>query len=94
MRHLRDGPSLLEAPVASIMSADVETCVLEDELETLARRMTELRVRHLPVGVDGKLNAIVSIGDIVKNRLEDRGARPALRQRAAPVMARAAGISR
>jgi CBS domain len=58
--------------------------------ETLARRMTELRVRHLPVVVDGKLKAIVSIGDIVKNRLDDRGARPAPRLRAAPVTARAA----
>jgi hypothetical protein len=71
------------------MSTNAETCVLEDELETLARRMTELRARHLPL-VDSKLKAIVSIGDIVENRLDDRGTRPALRIRAAPVTARAA----
>ena len=72
------------------MSANVEICVLEDELETLAPRMTELRARHLPLVVDGKLKAIVSIGDIVENRPDDRGARPALRLGAAPVTARAA----
>lgn len=70
--HLhRDGPAVLEATVGSIMSAEVATCVPEDGLETLARRMTDLRVRHLPVVVDGRLKAIVSIGDIVKNRIDE-----------------------
>lgn len=66
-----DGAAVLERTVADIMTADVQTCALEDELEALARRMTDLRVRHLPVVVDGRLQAIVSIGDVVKNRLDE-----------------------
>lgn len=66
-----DGAAVLERTVADIMTVDVQTCTLEDELETLARRMTDLRVRHLPVVVDGHLHAIVSIGDVVKNRLDE-----------------------
>ncbi len=70
--HLyRDGPSVLERRVADIMTSDVQTCHPDDELEALARRMTDLRVRHLPVVVDGRLEAIVSIGDVVKNRLDE-----------------------
>lgn len=66
-----DGAEVLQRTVAEIMTVEVETCVPEDELETLARRMTDLRVRHLPVVVDGRLRAIVSIGDVVKNRLDE-----------------------
>jgi len=70
--HLHsDGVAVLERTVADIMTVDVESCAPEDELESLARRMTDLRVRHLPVVVDGKLTAIVSIGDVVKNRLDE-----------------------
>lgn len=72
VRHLHtDGAGVLSRTVADIMTTDVETCAPEDELESLARRMTDLRVRHLPVVVDGKLRAIVSIGDVVKNRLDE-----------------------
>jgi CBS domain-containing protein len=72
VRHLHtDGVDVLRRTVADIMTSDVETCAPEDELETLARRMTDLRVRHLPVVVDGRLRAIVSIGDVVKNRLDE-----------------------
>lgn len=66
-----DGADVLRRTVAEIMTVDVETCAPEDELEALARRMTDLRVRHLPVVVDGRLRAIVSIGDVVKNRLDE-----------------------
>lgn len=72
VRRLRtDGADVLQRTVREIMTAEVETCVPEDELESLARRMTDLRVRHLPVVVDGRLHAIVSIGDVVKNRLDE-----------------------
>lgn len=70
-RLASDGPAVLERTVADIMTVEVETCGPEDELESLARRMTDLRVRHLPVVVDGRLTAIVSIGDVVKNRLDE-----------------------
>ncbi len=42
----------------------------DDSLEDLATRMTERRIRHVPVVVDGALGAIVSIGDIVKFRID------------------------
>jgi CBS domain-containing protein len=70
VRHLHtDGVAVLDATVATIMTSDVQTCRPEDGIEDLALVMTERRVRHIPVVVDGKLVAIVSIGDIVKGRI-------------------------
>ncbi len=72
VRHLHtDGPGVVTKPVAAIMSVAVHTCEPGDDLETLARQMTELRIRHVPVVVDGRLRAIVSIGDIVKHRIDE-----------------------
>lgn len=65
------GAELMSRPVSSIMTAEVETCVMGDKLEDLATKMTELRIRHLPVLEDGELKGIVSIGDVVRQRLED-----------------------
>jgi CBS domain-containing protein len=65
------GPVVLDVQVAEVMTVEVQTCLPEDHLEDLARRMTDLRIRHLPVVVDGELKAIVSIGDIVKNRIDE-----------------------
>ncbi len=64
------GDSMLHEPVSSAMTVDVVTCEPDEDLEHLARRMTETRCRHLPVVVDGVLVGIVSIGDVVKARLE------------------------
>lgn len=70
VRHLRGSTEPLPAvPVGTIMTTEVATCRLDDDLETLARTMTERRVRHLPVVADGRLVGIVSIGDVVKQRL-------------------------
>ena len=72
VRHLqRSGADVLRAPVSQIMTSDVTTCDPDVNIQDLARTMTELRVRHIPVVVDGKLHAIVSIGDIVKNRIDE-----------------------
>ena len=60
---------LLDEPVSSIMSRAVETCAPTDDLDSLMRTMTERRVRHLPVVADGVLCGIVSIGDVVKQRI-------------------------
>lgn len=57
--------------VSEVMTRDVVTCSPKDELETLARTMTDRRVRHLPVVEDAQMVAIVSIGDVVKNRLDE-----------------------
>lgn len=70
VRHLhRSGAEVLQAPVSEIMTREVTTCAPDADVESLARQMTELRVRHLPVVKDGRLFAIVSIGDIVKARI-------------------------
>jgi CBS domain-containing protein len=71
VRHLHtDGAGLLDAPVRQIMTAEVHTCTPEDSLEDMASRMTDRRIRHVPVLQDDKLAAIVSIGDIVKFRID------------------------
>ena len=57
--------------VSEVMTRDVVTCSPKDELETLARTMTDHRIRHLPVVDDAQMVAIVSIGDVVKNRLDE-----------------------
>ncbi len=65
------GVGVMQEEVRMIMTSEVWTCTAEDELQVLAVSMTEHRVRHLPVVEDGKLIAIVSIGDVVKNRLDE-----------------------
>ncbi len=73
VRHLHSsGPGILDGTVASIMTSDVTTGSASDDIADMAGTMTELRVRHVPiVDADGKLAAIVSIGDIVKSRLSE-----------------------
>lgn len=75
VRHLhRLGADVLEEPVSAIMTADVHTCTPQDEVRDLAARMTERRIRHVPVVEDDTLVAIVSIGDVVKHRIRDLSA--------------------
>ena len=72
VRHLHsDGAAILEETVATIMTSEVETCTPDDRIDAMARTMTERRIRHIPVLVHGKLAAIVSIGDIVKFRIDE-----------------------
>lgn len=73
VRHLHsEGPGILDGTVSSIMTSDVTTGTARDDIADLAGTMTELRVRHVPIlDADGKLAAIVSIGDIVKSRLSE-----------------------
>jgi CBS domain-containing protein len=65
------GASVLAQPVEKIMTSVVSTCSKADTLDSLTRLMTENRVRHVPVLEDGKLIGIVSIGDVVKTRMEE-----------------------
>jgi CBS domain-containing protein len=65
----RRGATLLDDPVACLMTVDVRTCAPEDECEYLMQLMTEHRVRHVPVLVEGELAGIISIGDVVKARV-------------------------
>ncbi len=70
VRHLHSaGPSVLDGQVGAIMTREVRTCTLDDSLDDLENQMTEHRIRHVPVVQEGRLAAIVSIGDVVKNRM-------------------------
>ena len=53
------------------MTAKVQTCRESETIETVMARMTRGRFRHLPVEKNGKLVGIISIGDVVKKRIED-----------------------
>ena len=65
------GELALSEPVTTVMTQQVRTCAPEDAAEDLMRLMTEHRIRHLPVEVDGVLSGIVSIGDVVKWRVTE-----------------------
>jgi CBS domain-containing protein len=65
------GVVVLAEPVTAIYTADVHTVDLDAQIEDLMRIMTEQRVRHLPVVADGTLRGIVSIGDVVKRRIDE-----------------------
>jgi len=72
VRRLHEqGPGLLCRPVAEIMSGIAVTCCPDDPVDDLAALMTNNRVRHVPVLDDGRLVGIVSIGDVVKIRMEE-----------------------
>ncbi|ONI87174.1 histidine kinase [Saccharothrix sp. ALI-22-I] len=70
VRKLHDrGGELLSAPVSEIMTSEVLTCTPRDSVDSLTVLMTERRIRHVPVVDDGRLVGIVSIGDVVKSRI-------------------------
>lgn len=71
VRRLCDsGTDVLEGCVADIMVRDLRCCRPDEEVESLMALMTTNRVRHVPVISDGVLVGIVSIGDVVKHRLD------------------------
>jgi CBS domain-containing protein len=66
------GAAALELTVRNLMTPTVITCTPEDSVTHLMKLMTSRRIRHLPViSAEGELCGIVSIGDVVKNRLEE-----------------------
>ena len=70
-RLASDGPGLLEQPVSALMQAEVHTCTGADSVDQLMHLMSEHRIRHLPVVADGGLAGIISIGDVVKTRVDE-----------------------
>lgn len=72
VRALPDhGAALLQMNASEIMTKQVKTCSPGDKIDDIMAEMTRSRIRHLPVVADGKLSGIISIGDVVKNRLEE-----------------------
>lgn len=69
VRRLNTDDGVLDGPVSAIMTADVHTCEAGTSLDTLMGLMTEHRIRHVPVVSEGALTGIISIGDVVKNRI-------------------------
>ena len=67
----RHGVALLALSVAEVMTRSVVTCDPTESVAELMAEMTNRRIRHLPVVRDGRLCGIVSIGDVVKNRLDE-----------------------
>lgn len=69
VRRLNDrGAAILDATVAEIMTSPVLSCSSHDSIDSVAATMTERRIRHMPVINDGKLDGIVTIGDVVLSR--------------------------
>ena len=67
----RRGAAVMSEPVTAIYTAEVHTVTPQTPIEEVMRLMTERRVRHAPVVADGGLRGIVSIGDVVKTRMDE-----------------------
>lgn len=65
------GPRVISMTVAELMTEDPVTCASDDTIADVAKIMTQRRIRHIPVVSDGQLLGIVSIGDVVKHRMEE-----------------------
>jgi CBS domain-containing protein len=65
------GPAILGEPIATIMTREVIACSENETINQVMSRMTDGRFRHLPVVTDGRLAGIISIGDVVKARIEE-----------------------
>ncbi len=61
----------LSLPVGQVMTREVETCGPDDDIASLMERMTTGKFRHLPVLEQGRLIGLISIGDVVKQRVEE-----------------------
>lgn len=65
------GTEILSSPVSSVMTRAVVTCGPEESIAVIMERMTRGRFRHVPVVENGRLGGIISIGDVVKHRVEE-----------------------
>ena len=66
----RDGPQILDWPVSRVMTAPAITVTREESILSALSQMTRRRIRHLPVVEEAVLIGIVSIGDLVKHRMD------------------------
>ena len=65
------GAAALDQPVSQTMTRKVSTCTQNETISSIMERMTEGKFRHMPVVEQGQLVGIVSIGDVVKHRLQE-----------------------
>jgi CBS domain-containing protein len=71
VRQLAVEPDVLDLEVGAVMTSPVTTCTPDTSIDELMRVMTDGRFRHVPVVVEDRLVGIVSIGDVVKRRLDE-----------------------
>jgi CBS domain-containing protein len=71
VRKLNEDEGILSAPVEQIMTSMVASCEGTDDVHALMKLMTERRIRHVPVLSNGKLTGVISIGDVVKHRIDE-----------------------
>ncbi|QFU09151.1 inosine 5'-monophosphate dehydrogenase [Rhodobacteraceae bacterium THAF1] len=64
-----NGAACLDQTVSELMTTKLQSCAKDDTLDQVLTKMTDGRFRHMPVMEDGKMIALVSIGDVVKSRL-------------------------
>ncbi len=65
------GPEVLSEPVSAVMTRAVVTCARDETIQGIMERMTRGRFRHVPVVEGERLIGIISIGDVVKFRVEE-----------------------
>ena len=65
------GAAALSQPISACMTRDVVFATPNEQVQSLLGRMTDRRIRHLPVLKDGRLVGIVSIGDLVKTKFAE-----------------------
>jgi CBS domain-containing protein len=65
------GAAAMQEPVSQVMTRKVATCTLDESLHSIMERMTAGKFRHVPVIEQGRLAGIISIGDVVKHRIEE-----------------------
>ncbi len=65
------GAAALALPIGQVMTREVTTCTEEDNLATIMELMTAGKFRHMPVVSKGHLVGLISIGDVVKQRVEE-----------------------
>jgi CBS domain-containing protein len=65
------GADALALPVGQAMTREVATCGEDDTVASIMERMTTGKFRHMPVIADGTLTGLISIGDVVKQRVEE-----------------------
>ena len=68
----RDGASTLDTPVRDLMSSPIISCKPSDRVDAVLATMTMKKIRHLPVMEGGHLLGMISIGDLVKHRLDEK----------------------
>jgi CBS domain-containing protein len=71
VRALAGGEAPLDQPVRALMTTEVTTCGATATVDELMRLMTDRRIRHIPVVEGDRLVGIVSIGDVVKSRIDE-----------------------